>query len=443
MTAPFNQIEAEPSPAAERIVSVNDIGGPSRRSAAKLLAAVLICCVAAVGALMAINRWRAHANAEAPGKPSGPAAAKEAAIPRRQFGTSPPPPATPAPAASTAPLVGLTCPDGLPSEVFTDQAGTAVLTPTGQPVRLCRSGQLLLPPLPAGSTAKADQSAPPDSHPAPPATPAASAAPAPAPASRYDGDLFLPQPHAAATPASNNPAAAGSAETPVPPAPAAAQADEPPSPRGRPKAALRAAAAPTQARLLGNRNMLLPQGRSIDCNLSLRLVSEISGMAVCVLPAYVYGDSGVVALAEPGSIVTGDYLAIGAQGQRRLYIVWNRLETTQGAVIELNSPAVDALGTAGLDGYVDNRWPERIGAAALLSVVQDAVAYETARASRNGAGGIALFQQSTQAGEQLAQRILDSTINIKPTVYKQQGDRASIMVAHDLDFGSVYVLRTK
>jgi type IV secretion system protein VirB10 len=179
----------------------------------------------------------------------------------------------------------------------------------------------------------------------------------------------------------------------------------------------------------------------------VRLVSEISGKATCVLSSNVYSDSGRVVLAERGSVATGDYVAATAQGQRRLYVLWTRLQTPKGVIININSPGADALGTAGLPGYVDNRWAERIGAAFLLSMVEDAIGYETAKASSSGQGGgaqgIAVFQSTTQTGKGLAERILDSTINIKPTIYKHQGDRATIFVSRDLDFGSVYALRAQ
>ena len=55
-------------------------------------------------------------------------------------------------------------------------------------------------------------------------------------------------------------------------------------------------------------------------------------------------------------------------------------------------------------------------------------------------GGIA-FQNSTRTGESMSEKILEQTINIPPTIYKNQGDLASIYVARDLDFSTVYQLR--
>jgi len=145
-----------------------------------------------------------------------------------------------------------------------------------------------------------------------------------------------------------------------------------------------------------------------------------------------------VVLLERGSEATGEYVAAMAQGQRRLFVLWTRIKSPEGVVINLNSPAADALGTSGMDGYVDNHWWERIGAAFMLSMVKDVVAYA---AAPSGTGQV--YQNSSQTSESMATKVLESTINIKPTLYKNQGDRGSIYVARDLDFGTVYALKPR
>jgi len=196
-----------------------------------------------------------------------------------------------------------------------------------------------------------------------------------------------------------------------------------------------------QAGLLGDRNLILPKGRTIDCALTVRVINEVAGMATCVLNSDVYSDNGRVVLLERGSEAVGEYAATMAQGQRRLFLLWTRVKTPTGVVINLNSPAADALGTSGLVGVVDNHWWDRLGAAFLLSLVQDGIGLATATQAGGGGGqSLGIYQHSATTGNRMAELILQSTINIKPTLHKNQGDRGTIFVARDLDFSTVYEL---
>jgi len=197
------------------------------------------------------------------------------------------------------------------------------------------------------------------------------------------------------------------------------------------------------ASYLGDRNLILPKGRSIDCGLSMRLISDLPGLASCILSDNVYSDNGKVLLLERGSEAVGEYSAAMAQGQKRIFVLWTRIKTPTGVVINLNSPGADELGTSGLPGLVNNHWWERLGAASLLTLVQDAIAYKSAQVSNGGQGTLAVYQNTSQTTNNMADTILENTINIKPTLYKNQGDRGTIYVARDLDFSSVYALRPR
>jgi type IV secretion system protein VirB10 len=44
-------------------------------------------------------------------------------------------------------------------------------------------------------------------------------------------------------------------------------------------------------------------------------------------------------------------------------------------------------------------------------------------------------------GSKLAEKVLDSTINIPPLIYQNQGSSVGVYVARDVDFSAVYALR--
>jgi type IV secretion system protein VirB10 len=79
-------------------------------------------------------------------------------------------------------------------------------------------------------------------------------------------------------------------------------------------------------------------------------------------------------LVERGSHLDGEYRVASVRpGTVRIPVLWTRIRTPNGVTVDLDSPGTGPLGESGIDGYVDNRWVERIGAALLLSLIDDAV----------------------------------------------------------------------
>jgi len=193
------------------------------------------------------------------------------------------------------------------------------------------------------------------------------------------------------------------------------------------------------AGVLLNRDYLLAKGAYIDCVLNTRLNSTVAGMTKCTLTRNIYSDNGVTLLLERGSEVTGEYRANVAQGQSRLFVLWDRIKTPRGVVINLDSPATDSLGTGGMDGQVDNHFWQRFGGAMMLSLVDDLATYAATRAGENAEN----YESSSDAAQTMAAEALKHTINIPPTLTKNQGERVGILVARDLDFSKVYQLETK
>lgn len=194
-----------------------------------------------------------------------------------------------------------------------------------------------------------------------------------------------------------------------------------------------------RAAMLGNRSLILAQGAKIDCVGDTAFDSTEAGISTCTVTKNVYSDDGHVLLVERGSQINSEYRSNLAPGQKRVFVLSARIKTPNGVTVEIDSPAADALGRMGVDGYVNNHWGQRVGAAMLLGITQDAIGY---LATRDGnSNGSVVFENTQQQGNDMATRVLDSTINIPPTLTQNQGAEFTIVIARDLDFGSVYALK--
>ncbi|MGQ3050910.1 MAG: type IV secretion system protein VirB10 [Roseateles sp.] len=196
------------------------------------------------------------------------------------------------------------------------------------------------------------------------------------------------------------------------------------------------------ARVLGNRSLTLPKGTAFTCALKTRLISAASGLVGCQVLRNVFSDDGRVVLIERGSHMDGEYrMASARPGMVRIPVLWTRIRTPLGVTVDIDSPATGPLGESGVEGYVDNRWTERIGAAMLLSLIDDSVKLVIQNQTNDRQGDTIVMPSTTANTSKLAEKVLDSTINIPPLVYQNQGGIVGIRVARDVDFSSVYELR--
>jgi type IV secretion system protein VirB10 len=196
------------------------------------------------------------------------------------------------------------------------------------------------------------------------------------------------------------------------------------------------------ASMLGNRSLVLPKGTAFTCALKTKVISAVSGLVGCQVLRNVFSDDGRVLLIERGSHMDGEYRAASVRpGTVRIPVVWSRVRTPNGVTVEIESPATGPLGESGMDGYVDNRWFERIGAAMLVSLINDAVQLVIQNQTGDTQGDTIILPSTTSSTSKLAEKVLDSTINIPPLIYQNQGGIVGIYVARDVDFSSVYELQ--
>lgn len=185
-------------------------------------------------------------------------------------------------------------------------------------------------------------------------------------------------------------------------------------------------------------NFLLRRGTAIPCVQKTRIVTTNPGPVGCVVAKDVYSANGKVLLIERGSESFGELRDPLVAGQTFIPVLWSRIETPLGVVVDVNSFGTDSLGASGQPILVDNHIMQRFGGAVMLSLISDFGQALSNKASE-GNGTIQLTT-SSKAGQDLASRTLESTINIPPTGYGQPGDVINIFVVRDIDFRSVYEL---
>lgn len=179
----------------------------------------------------------------------------------------------------------------------------------------------------------------------------------------------------------------------------------------------------------------LTMGTMIPCILQTAMDSTLPGLVTCVVPQDVASKSGIT-LLDRGTRIVGEFRGGVTQGVERLFVVWSRAETPQSIVINLDSPATDPLGRAGFAGQVERHFWRRFGGALLLTTVDGALQAGVAAASKAGATTV-----NTGTTDTIVASTLVGSVNLPPTVRKNQGDLVNILVARDLDFSTVYAVR--
>jgi type IV secretion system protein VirB10 len=190
-----------------------------------------------------------------------------------------------------------------------------------------------------------------------------------------------------------------------------------------------------EASVLPTERFLLPKGAFIDCTLETAIDSTLPGMTTCVTATDTFSADGTVVLLERGTKLVGETRGQVRAGQARLFVLWTEARTPTGVIVPLDSPGTDALGRAGLTGKVNTHFWERFGAAILVSVI-DAGVQAGVQATSNGGSVIV----NPSSSEDVMTGILQSTVNIPPTITVRQGARIQVLVARDVDFRSVYRL---
>lgn len=184
------------------------------------------------------------------------------------------------------------------------------------------------------------------------------------------------------------------------------------------------------AKVIDARTTIL-QGSTIKAVLESALDSTTPGQVRAMVTRDAYSADGTKVLVPRGSRLYGTYSSNLAQGQRRLQVRWLRLVRPDMVSINLDSPASDPLGRAGVTGRINSHFLQRLGNALLSSTFS----LGSLLASRNDVPVIVAVPGGTVP--QAVQQVGASGGEIRPTLTVRQGTRVSVFVQHDLDFAGV------
>lgn len=188
----------------------------------------------------------------------------------------------------------------------------------------------------------------------------------------------------------------------------------------------------------GSLPYMVSQGKFIFANLATAINSDLPGQISAIVSEDVYGDQGRKILIPKGSQLIGEYRSGLVNNQSRLFVVWTRVKEPNGIDVQLGSPGTDALGQAGLTGYVDNHYAARYLSATLIALIGAGAANAGVASSDQFNSAAAYRQNVSQALATEASNTLSQNINIPPTIHVPQGQNIVVYVNRDLDFSRVY-----
>lgn len=185
-----------------------------------------------------------------------------------------------------------------------------------------------------------------------------------------------------------------------------------------------------QAEQMQEPDKTLAQGSVIQAVLQVAINSDLPGNVVAVISEPVPAYSGNRILIPRGSRLFGSYRSGIQTNQKRILIAWNRILTPEGKSLEISSVGGDALGRSGLTGFVDTKFGERFGSAALISMIGAAPSIAAEQASNKIASDT--LQNIGNDLSDATGSVIAEQIALAPTIYIDQGASVTVLVDRDV-----------
>ncbi|MEP3332290.1 TrbI/VirB10 family protein [Sedimentitalea sp.] len=187
----------------------------------------------------------------------------------------------------------------------------------------------------------------------------------------------------------------------------------------------------TQAEVIANPSNTVIQGTMIQAVMETALDSSLPGQTRAIISEDVFSYDGSRLLIPRSSRLIGRYRSGIEVAERRVTIAWDRIILPNDQTIRISSFGGDELGRSGVTGFVDTRFAERFGSAALISIISAA---PSAAAAKVEDETTALVLEDV--GDDLADAtdgVISDYLSIGPVIYVDQGARVTVMVDRDLE----------
>ena len=179
----------------------------------------------------------------------------------------------------------------------------------------------------------------------------------------------------------------------------------------------------------------LKAGTVIPAALLTAIDTEREGRVLASVTENVYDTvTGNYLLIPQGARLIGRFDGEQTYGERRAFLMWERIIFPDGRSISLNpETGVDSQGAGGVQGRVDHRIPQLLGATLLSGMVT--TLGEIARRDGEGKHGSIIGDVGDAAAIEAARvggRMIDRELEVKPTIRVRQGTRVQVLLTRDL-----------
>jgi type IV secretion system protein VirB10 len=187
----------------------------------------------------------------------------------------------------------------------------------------------------------------------------------------------------------------------------------------------------TQASVLANPSNTIVQGTMIQAVMETALNSTLPGQTRAVVSEDVFSFDGTQLLIPRGSRLIGRYRSGVDIALRRIIIAWDRIVLPDNQTIQISAFGGDELGRSGVTGFVDTRFDERFGSAALISLISAAPSVATSSVEDEATADV--LDDMGDDLTNVTNSVMGDYLSIGPVIYVDQGARVSVMVDRDLE----------